>query len=192
VKKHVQGNWHVVSATAYFTEYLVTGKDGRPMAMWARMPHNQLAKCAEALAIRRAFPDDIGPARTDEEMEQADSSPVFENQVEEANRAGIAQDEATQGETIGDAHEDEAGIESLKASVPEETPATKPPQPENGDFGKKRAGEIESYIKRAPSKAHLISASKQAKHAHDNGDITDAQFQAILSALEKKEDELTK
>jgi hypothetical protein len=49
-----------------------------------------------------------------------------------------------------------------------------------------------AYIKRAPAKAHLIGASKATKHAHENGDITDLQFQEILLALEKKEGEVAK
>lgn len=31
----------------------------KPNSMWAKMPRNQIAKCAEALAWRRAYPDDF-------------------------------------------------------------------------------------------------------------------------------------
>lgn len=31
-----------------------------PNSMWAKMPRNQTAKCAEAMAYRRAYPDDFG------------------------------------------------------------------------------------------------------------------------------------
>lgn len=40
--------------------------------MWRKMPHNQLAKCAEVQALRKAFPAELGSVRLDEEMEQAD------------------------------------------------------------------------------------------------------------------------
>jgi hypothetical protein len=40
-----------------------------PNEMWAHRPVGQLEKCAEAGALRRAFPDEIGNALTAEEME---------------------------------------------------------------------------------------------------------------------------
>lgn len=65
------GNWHTIAATAYFEEYVQTKKDKTPMGMWEKMPRSQLSKCAEALALRKAFPADLSGVYTKEEMEQS-------------------------------------------------------------------------------------------------------------------------
>jgi len=49
--------------------------DGKVSPMWAKFPAHQLAKCAEALSLRRAFPQDLSDLYTPEEMSQAESVP---------------------------------------------------------------------------------------------------------------------
>jgi phage recombination protein Bet len=55
---------------AHLTEYVGTKRDGTPNAMWASKPALMLAKCAEALALRRAFPQDLSGIYIPEELAQ--------------------------------------------------------------------------------------------------------------------------
>lgn len=73
IKKQTKdGTWHTVSASAYIDEYCQRGRDGQPMGMWSNMPRTMLAKCAEAQALRKAFPAEMSGVYTKEEMEQAE------------------------------------------------------------------------------------------------------------------------
>jgi len=60
------------SAVALWDEYVQTKKDGSPTMMWLKLSSAMLAKCAESLALRKAFPQDLSGIYTAEEMSQAD------------------------------------------------------------------------------------------------------------------------
>lgn len=81
VYKIVQGQRCPFTAKARWDEYYPGPDQG---FQWRKMPHTMLAKCAEALALRKAFPSDLSGLYITEEMAQAGpaDTPVYSGPVD--------------------------------------------------------------------------------------------------------------
>ena len=73
VYRLTQGQRFAYTATARWREY-TPGELAGPL--WQKMPHTMLAKCAEALALRKAFPRQLAGLYAAEELDQAEAGPL--------------------------------------------------------------------------------------------------------------------
>lgn len=89
VWKFVQGQRCAFSATARWKEYYPGDKSGM---MWNKMPYLMLSKCAESLALRKAFPAELSGLYTREEMMQADAEAFATSEYTVVDRDVVALD----------------------------------------------------------------------------------------------------
>ena len=80
-------------AVALYDDYVQLDKQQNPTKMWLKMGPLMIAKCAECLALRKAFPHELSGMYSEEEMQQAKVAEVDPDkadekvQVERAERA---------------------------------------------------------------------------------------------------------
>lgn len=102
----------IFEATATWKEY-AKFYNGKPQSTWASIPGIMLTKCAESMALRQAYPDELGSIYTKEEMGVEIGKREEPKQVE----VEVIQQEPEQ-------------IDPPKKQEPKKEP---PPPPEQGD-----------------------------------------------------------
>lgn len=141
VMKLVGGTWHPVEASAFFWEYAQVNAKGELTAMWKDKPHIMLGKCAEALALRKAFPAELSGIYTSDEMAQADNpAPAYipPAKAEEPPATDLPKSEPSSGK-----HSSRGSRTKDQTSTPTPAPATETPSGASssepgtpGDMGK--------------------------------------------------------
>lgn len=141
------------SAKEFWKEnYATAGKDSvAPNAMWRKRPYGQISKCAEAQALRKAFPE-IGSAPTADEME---GKSLEEREI---NPSPPTRQEP-------EAYPEDKFTENL------------PKWRDLIDSGKKTAEQIVSMVS---SKAILSDEQKEMIKTPRPGDVVDAEFDADM------------
>jgi phage recombination protein Bet len=69
-----------VWSVARFETYAQKNKNGDLTSSWAKMPDLMIAKCAEALALRRSFPMELSGLYTSDEMGMVSTSTVYKQE----------------------------------------------------------------------------------------------------------------
>lgn len=79
-----------LTAVARFDSYAQKKRDGGLTAMWAKMPDIMIAKCAEALALRKAFPQDLSDIYAEDEMAHLDNPETEKKRKSKAQQWSVA------------------------------------------------------------------------------------------------------
>ncbi|WP_278976723.1 phage recombination protein Bet [Oligella urethralis] len=102
VYRVVNGVRYAFSHVEYFEEAAATKNNGELNSMWTKRPRGQLAKCAEAGALRKAFPDEMGGIMTSDEISEMDNMPEIDITPQYAESGEIQEIKRLMNETSSD------------------------------------------------------------------------------------------
>jgi hypothetical protein len=140
--------------------------------MWKRMPHTMLAKCAEALALRKAFPAQLAGLYAREELDQAD--------VEENGRSSKRPPKPAQNPMNAVPKE---GVPAAKIAASTEPPEEGAPTPDLGAPQDVKAG-VGSADSHAPARDESIRVKARAAAMQGRGPLVD--YYTSLKAEERR------
>lgn len=167
---------------AFLTEFVQKRKDGSPTRFWATMRRHMLAKCAEALGIRKAFPEDTAGLYIAEEFGQLDNGVTVQTDTEPAAPQRQAQPKqgtvaalAGKAQPPGSKPQQPAAKQTVEVQKEHAKPATSP------------TAEAKSAAKRAAPPALGLARAKAAwnkLHPDNPKRLTEAEEGALRAVGE--------
>lgn len=157
---------------AWLETYATQGNTELPNKMWQERPEGQLEKCAEAAALRRAFPEELGNELTAEEMIGRDLHGVAGEVIHvasptEANPATAAQRDVGPPRTVEPSKQEilppevESAEEVQDGNPPPRQPKATPPKEDPISSGPPRTPPQQATKPNIPdeTKPHRISGN---------------------------------
>ena len=174
------GQTFPIRATARWTEYYPGDKLG---FMWDKMPFLMLGKCAEALALRKAFPEQLGSIYVNEEMQQAEIVSIETTTEEKPDK----QQQIESAENLTDKYE-----KKFADKTPEEIKDiySKLPKSEQGKGSVAQKMAIfykEKYAKEHPEESEKLTVESLIMRINDK--TTEAQLKMIDDLISKQPSE---
>jgi phage recombination protein Bet len=152
VYKHSHGEWFPVVGEAWWDEYvpLYDGKIDRTKQGWTKMPRIMIAKCAEANALRKAWPDNFSGLHEESEIDRAHSIDLTPSEIADAG------DQAKRLEMIG-------GKNTIMIDWMDGEPLQRVP---TGKFGDAAMAFIRQHMKPGEEEAsHILQWRDKNRHA---------------------------
>lgn len=148
-------NGKAKTGKVHYSEYFQADEDGEPNATWRKRPAGQLAKCAEALAWRMAYPQDFSGMQLD---------------IAAAVKSGGSSSERARSKRVS-----AAGILGARRSSAAPDPGAKPdteqvPEPGQATAKKapaKKAAQKKTPAKKAPAKRATTTQAAKTERQRD-------------------------
>lgn len=178
-------NGHRFPAVVRYKALVQTKADGDPNAMWTRMDAEQLEKCAEAKALRRAFPNDLGDVYVADELPPDTGAPANGNGHQVAPRT-------VQGAVEAQAHTrapQPAPAPAAEWDDPlpgEPAPEPGPNEPITNHNRNDLAGALASVHISKPADRYRLLSAYTTRHITRADQLTNGEATAIITLIQQE------